>query len=50
MRTLQSGVPNKVRMDITFRIPDGYTGANQDFNFMLKVFGLKNVLVEKVEL
>ncbi len=50
MRTLQSGVPNKVRFDITFAIPPGYTGSGQDFNFMLKVFGLKNVLVEKIEL
>ncbi len=50
MKTLQSGVANKVRMDITFGIPSGYTGSNQDFNFRLKVFGLKNVLVEKVEL
>ncbi len=50
MMTLQSGVPNKIRMDVTFKIPDGYTGSNQDFNFMLKVFGLKNVLVEKIEL
>jgi len=50
MIALRSGVPNKVRMDITFKIPDGYTGSNQDFNFMLKVFGLKNVLVEKIEL
>ncbi len=50
MRTLQSGVANKVRMDITFKIPDGYTGSGQDFNFMMKILGLKNVLAEKVEL
>jgi len=50
LRTLQSGVGNKIRMDITFKIPDGYTGSGQDFNFMLKIFGLKNVLAEKVEL
>ncbi len=50
MITLQSGVPNKVRFDITFAIPTGYSGSGQDFNFMLKVFGLHNVLVEKIEL
>jgi len=50
LRTLQSGVGNKLRIDITFKIPDGYTGSGQDFNFMLKIFGLKNVLAEKVEL
>lgn len=50
MRTLQSGVANRVRIDITFKIPDGYTGSGQDFNFMMKILGLKNVLAEKVEL
>lgn len=50
LRTLQSGVPNKLRMDVTFRIPNGYTGSNEDFNFMMKVIGLKNVLVETIDL
>jgi hypothetical protein len=50
LRTLQSGVANAIRIDILFRIPDGYTGTGQDFSFRLKVFGLKNVLVETVEL
>ena len=50
LRTLQSGVPNALRISITFRIPDGYTGSAQDFSFMFKILGLKNVLVEKIEL
>ena len=50
MRTLQSGIPNAVRLDVTLEIPAGYTGGGQDFNFLFKVFGLQNVLIEKVEL
>ena len=50
LRTLQSGIPNKVRLDVTLEIPAGYTGGGQDFNFMFRVYGLKNVLIEKVEL
>lgn len=50
LRTLQSGVANALRMDITFRIPTGYVGSSQDFNFMMKILGLKNVLAEKVDL
>ena len=49
-RTIQSGIPNKIRLDVTLEIPAGYTGGGQDFNFLFRVFGLKNVLIEKIEL
>ena len=50
IRTIQSGIPNAIRMDITFSLPDGATGTSVDFNYMLKTLPLKNLLYDEIEL
>jgi len=50
LKTLQSGVGNALKMDITFYIPPSYTGTSQDIQFSIKIFGPKNALVERIEI
>lgn len=48
IRTIQSGVPNKIRIDIVFGLPEGDSGAEVDMNYILKTLPVKNALLEKI--
>ena len=50
LRSMSTGVGNATRFDITFYIPANYTGSTQDIQFYFKIYGLKNVLVEKIDI
>lgn len=50
VNTIQSGVANKIRMDITFALPDGASGTGVDFNYILYTLPIKNSLYNEIEL
>jgi len=50
LKTISTGVGNAVRFDVTFYIPENYTGDSQDLSFKFKILGLQNVLVEQNEI
>ena len=50
LKTISTGVGNAIRFDVTFYIPENYTGDSQDLSFKFKILGLQNVLVEQNEI
>jgi len=50
LRTLQSGIPNRIRIDITFALPDGASGTGVDFNYMLETLPIRDSLYDTFEL
>jgi hypothetical protein len=49
-RTIQSGIANKIRIDITFALPDGASGTGLDFNYILLALPIKNSLYDRIDL
>jgi hypothetical protein len=49
-RTIQSGIANKIRIDITFALPEGASGTGLDFNYILLALPIKNSLYDRIEL
>lgn len=50
IRTIQSGVANKIRMDITFALPEGASGTGVDFNYILYALPIENSLYDQIQL
>ena len=50
LKSLSTGPANAIRFDITFYLPPNYSGEIQDIQFYVKIFGLKNVLLEEIEI
>jgi len=50
VRTIQSGVENAIRIDITFGIPEDLIQENVTYGFSIKILGLKKVSIDKIEL
>jgi hypothetical protein len=49
-RTIQSGIANKIRIDITFALPEGASGTGLDFNYILLALPIKNSLYDRIEI
>lgn len=50
VRTIQSGIANRIRMDITFALPDGASGTGVDFNYILYTLPIVNALFDEIDL
>lgn len=48
--TLQSGVPNKLQIDITFALPQGASGAGVDFAYKIAMQPIVDVLYEEYQI